>query len=409
MHIIRGAMIVKTKWPVIIVGAGPAGLTAALALARHKVNSLVLQKDPDIVRIGSRAIVTLKSSLDMFNAVAPGAGTQLAGRGITWHIKRTYFKNRLLFSEEYPQYHGEGLPPFVNISQVEVDSALYQAARELYSNLISFNFNCTVTGLEQDEYGVRLQTAEGEEYFAEYAIGADGGKSVIRKSLGVRLEGLRSTNRFLIVDVEAKLDFPRERRFYYSPPSNPGLQAFMMPQPNDVWRLDWQVPLDFELDHEYANGRLDWRICSLIGQNRSYNVKWATVYNFNNLKADTFNVGRVFLTGDAAHLFSPFGGRGLNSAVADSKYLGDLLSAVIRRGAPLDSLWAYNTQRQAAAIANLAATSRVLRVMVPPTYWHRLVRYAAIRTAPYSRPAQRYVDSGPYATTTKTGKGDTKI
>jgi 3-(3-hydroxy-phenyl)propionate hydroxylase len=347
--------------------------------------------------------------LDAFNAIAPGVGTELARRGVTWHIKRTYFKNRLLFSEEYPQWHGDGLPPFVNISQVQVDSALYEAARRLYSNLITFDFDCTVTSLEQDESCVRLQTANGGEYLAECVIGADGGKSAIRKSLGVGLKGLRSSNRFLIVDIESKLDIPMERRFYYSPASNPGLQAFMMPQPDDVWRLDWQVPLGFELDHERTNGRLDWRIRSLIGRDQPYNIKWATVYNFNNLKADTFNVGRVFLTGDAAHLFSPFGGRGLNSAVADSKYLGDLLPAVIREGAPMCSLSAYNIQRQAAAVANLTATSRVLRVMVPPTHWHRFVRYAAIRTAPYLRSAQQYVDSGPYATTTKTGNGETKI
>ena len=308
-----------------------------------------------------------------------------------------------------PQHQGDGLPPFVNVSQVEVDSALYETARKLYSNLITFNFNCTVASLAQNEYCVRLRTTEGAEYFAEYVIGADGGKSTVRASVGVGLKGLRSTNRFLIVDVESKLDIPRERRFYYSPPSNPGFQAFMMPQPNDVWRLDWQVPLGFELADEHTNGRLEWRIRSLIGRDQPYNIKWATVYNFNNLKADPFNVGRVFLVGDAAHLFSPFGGRGLNSAVADSEYLGDLLAAVIRKGAPMGSLSTYNTQRQAAAVANLAATSRVLRVMVPPTRWHRLVRYAAIHTAPYYRPAQRYIDSGPYSTTTKTGDGHTKI
>lgn len=401
--------MIETDSPVIIVGAGPAGLTAALALARRNICSLVLQKEPDIVRLGSRAIVTLKTTLEAFNAIAPGVGTELARRGVTWHVKRTYFKDRLLFSEEYPQCQGDDLPPFVNISQVEVDSGLYEAARKLYPNLITFSFNRTVTGLEQNKHEVILQTAEGDEYLAEYVIGADGGRSTMRKLLNVGLTGLRSTNRFLIVDVEAKLDVPRERRFYYSPPSNPGLQAFMMPQPDDVWRLDWQVPLGFELDDERINGRLEWRIRSLIGPNQPYNIKWATVYNFNNLKADTFNVGRAFLAGDAAHLFSPFGGRGLNSAVADAKHLGDLLSAVIGEGAPIGSLSAYNTQRQAAAVANLAATSRVLRVMVPRNHWHRLVRYAAIQTAPYFRAAQRHIDSGPYATGSKTRDGGTKI
>ncbi|MES2208103.1 MAG: FAD-dependent monooxygenase [Pseudomonadota bacterium] len=383
-----------TRPPVLIVGAGPVGLTTALLLAKRGIPCTILQRGPDIIRTGSRAIVLLRSTLEMLNEAAPGIGQTLAERGVTWRTKRTYYKNRLLFSETYPLSDDARYPLFVNVSQLETDDLLLKAVQR-YPSLINIHFNHTVKEVHQTQHCVYVHTEEEGEFAADYVIGADGARSNVRKSLGVNLIGRRCDNRFLIADVQAKLDIDHERRFYYSPPSNPGFQAFMLPQPDNVWRLDWQVGLNATLEHETA--RLDTRIQSMIGRDVPYKIRWTSLYHFNNLRAEHFRVGRVFLAGDAAHLFSPFGGRGLNSGIADAYSLAKRLSDVIEKKALPEMLELYNTERQAAAIENLAATSRVLRILVPTTLLHRAARYLALQGSPYLNFCRRYVDSGPYA------------
>jgi len=389
----------KSTTPVLIVGAGPVGLTTALLLAKQGIASTILQRGPDIERTGSRAIVLLRDTLEAFDNAALGTGAQLAARGITWRVKRTYHKDRLLFSETYPEARDARYPLFVNVSQVETDSVLLHAARTQYRDYISIVFDQHVTGLRQTPQQVTAITQADREFVADFVVGADGAHSNIRKLLGIELVGRRSENRFLIADVRADLDIGYERRFYYSPPGNPGYQAFMLPQPDGIWRFDWQVAADTTLEQQTQGGALDAKIRALIGRNTSYEVRWTSLYQFNNTYAKEFGRGRVFLAGDAAHQFSPFGGRGLNSGIGDACALAAHLARAIKdkNKAPMHSLPAYNAERQQAAIANLNATGRVLRVLVPATPLHRAVRHLALRGARHFAFCRRYVDSGPYA------------
>ncbi|HET7348950.1 MAG TPA: FAD-dependent monooxygenase, partial [Acidobacteriaceae bacterium] len=160
--------------PVLIVGAGPVGLTTALLLARQGIRSTVLQRGSDVLRTGSRAIVLLRDTLEAFDAAAPGTGARLAARGITWRVKRTYHKDRLLFSETYPESKDARYPLFVNVSQQETDSALLDAARTQYPDHISVVFDQHVTGLRQTERHVVVVTEEGREFVADFVVGADG-------------------------------------------------------------------------------------------------------------------------------------------------------------------------------------------------------------------------------------------
>jgi len=383
--------------PVLIVGAGPVGLTTALLLARQGIRSTVLQRGSDILRTGSRAIVLLRDTLEAFDAAAPGTGARLAARGITWRVKRTYHKDRLLFSETYPESKDARYPLFVNVSQQETDRALLDAARTQYPDHISVVFDQHVTGLRQTERHVVVVTEEGREFVADFVVGADGAHSNIRKLLGIELIGRRSENRFLIADVRAELNIDYERRFYYSPPGNPGYQAFMLPQPDGVWRFDWQVAPTTRLEDLTHGDGLHTKIRALIGPDIPYDVLWTSLYQFNNTHAKTFGAGRVFLAGDAAHQFSPFGGRGLNSGIGDARALGAHLARAIGDKTALYSLPGYNAERQKAAVANLDATGRVLRVLVPATPLHRAVRHLALRGARHFAFCRRYVDSGPYA------------
>ena len=139
---------------------------------------------------------------------------------------------------------------------------------------------------------------------------------------------------FLICDIRATLPFPRERRFFFDPPWNPGRQVLVHPQPDDLWRIDWQVPSGTDVEAERASGALDRRIRQVVGRTTPYELAWVTAYRFHQRLAPRFRVGRVLLAGDAAHLMSPFGARGLNSGAADAENLAWKLALVLGGRAP---------------------------------------------------------------------------
>jgi 3-(3-hydroxy-phenyl)propionate hydroxylase len=296
--------------PVIIVGAGPVGLAAALCLARQGVPSLVLEAKPDISHEGSRAIVVQRPTLDIFEHGAPGIGWELAALGTTWTIKRTYYRNRLLFSEQYPGAEPGKFPTFVNVEQPRVERHLVNAARTLYPHLIQLCFKTPALAIRQSEDAVMVATPAGEKT-GRFLLGCDGGRSFVRKSQDIELRGSTSGNHFLIADIKADLPFPNERRFYYDAPSHPKQQILVMPHSRDTWRIDWSLAKEADVEAEKSSGRIRQRIEALVGR-VDYDLVWLSAYRFNNLRACTFRHGRVLLAGDAAHLFSPFGGRGMN-------------------------------------------------------------------------------------------------
>lgn len=385
--------------PVVIVGAGPVGLTAALMLAKQGLPSVVVEAQDDISVEGSKAVVIQRRTLEIFDEAAPGVGAAIRQAGITWNIKRTYFRDKLMFSETYAKTADDALPPFVNLPQTVTDRVLLDAARKLYPKLIEFRFGFKVDTVTQDGRAAHVTSENGETLSAPYVIGCDGAHSLVRKQLGIKMQGKSSVNQFLITDIRAKLPFPFERRFYYDPSSNRGRQILIMPQPDDIWRIDWQVGPDVTLESE-QQGKIDERIQAVIGE-EPYEIVWSSLYRFHNLVADTFRDKRVFLAGDAAHLMSPFGGRGMNSGVADAHYLALLMGDVQLRRKPLATLDDYTETRRAVAIENVTATGRALRTMEPPTRLHLWLRDINLRLSRWWPRVRQYVDSGPYAQTQK--------
>jgi 3-(3-hydroxy-phenyl)propionate hydroxylase len=199
---------------------------------------------------------------------------------------------------------------------------------------------------------------------------------------------------FLICDIRAELPFPRERRLFFDPPWNPGRQVLVHPQPDDVWRIDWQVPPDTDVAAELADGRLERRIRAVIGRDTPYELVWVTAYRFHQRMVERFRCGRVLLAGDAAHLMSPFGARGLNSGAADAENLAWKLAAVLRGDAPVDLLESYDDERRAAATQNLAVTDRTMRFMVPHGRLRRAARNAVLRGSLRLAAMRRMVNSG---------------
>ncbi|MBV9095292.1 MAG: FAD-dependent monooxygenase [Streptosporangiaceae bacterium] len=382
--------------PVAVIGNGPVGQTAALLLARWGIPSVLLDARPERDLVGSKAICQQRDVLDVWAAV--GAG-RIAEEGLTWTTARTFYREHELFAWSFVDRGRSPLPPFVNISQCRAEQIL--DGRIAAQPLIDVRWGHEVTGLAQDAAGVTLScaTADGEaELRACYAIAAAGARGDrIRRMLGVSFAGHTFDDRFLICDIRAGLPgWETERRFYFDPACNPDRQVLVHPCPDSTYRIDWQVPAEFDLDAEEASGALDARIRKIIGE-RPYDIIWKSVYRFHARHVDRMRVGRVLLAGDCAHLVAPFGARGLNSGVPDAENAAWKLAFVLHGWAPQALLESYHEERMAAALENIDVTSATMQFLVPRSEreWHS--RRQLLAAAVSDPQARARVDSGRFA------------
>jgi 2-polyprenyl-6-methoxyphenol hydroxylase-like FAD-dependent oxidoreductase len=377
---------------VAVVGAGAVGLTLAGRLAQHGAAVTLFEASDAHERVGSRAICMQRETLEIWARL--GVGEAVAERGIQWHIGRTYFRGRELFSVDLPGATDEHFPPFVNISQSEVEEWLTVRVRSLG---VEIRPGHRFTGLTQDPEAVSstFESASGDVRFPFcFLVVTDGAHSAVRHATGIGFPGYTFDDRFLIADIRAELPFTNERHFHFDPPWNPERQVLIHPQPDGIWRIDWQVPSETDADAERVSGGLDRRIRAVIGDRTPYELVWVTGYRFSQRVADAFRAGRVLLAGDAAHVMSPFGARGLNSGVADAENLAWKLASVVRGDAPRALLDSYEDERRPAALANLHATEATMRFMAPHSGLRRAWRDLVLRLAPRSVWFRRRVDSG---------------
>ncbi|HZB28584.1 MAG TPA: FAD-dependent monooxygenase [Streptosporangiaceae bacterium] len=377
--------------PVLIVGGGPVGLTTALLLARWGVPSIVFEAEPVRDRTGSRAICFQRDVLDIFDRI--GCAEAMIAEGVTWTTGRTYYREHELFTVTFPRPAPGGPPPWINISQASVEG--YLAAAAAKQPLIDIRAGQPVIGGRQTDTGVEVDTPAGTVR-GSHLVGADGGHSTVRRLLGIEFPGRSYDDLFLICDIRADLPFPNERRFFFDPAWNPGRQVLVHQQPDSVWRIDWQVPPDFDPGAERASGALDARIRKIVGD-RPYEIVWQSVYRFQERVAERFGVGRAFLVGDAAHLYAPFGARGLNSGVQDAENLAWKLAFVRRGWAPRALLDSYHIERRGAAIENLRVTGTTMKFLVPQTEEQRAFRRDTLDRALTDPAARGLINSGKLA------------
>lgn len=380
--------------PVVVIGNGPVGQTTALLLARWGIPVLVLDARPHRVIEGSRSICQQRDTLEVWDAV--GVGRQIAEEGVTWRVARTFLREHELFHVEFSDAGGSPFPPWVNIAQSRVEELL--DARIAATPSIDVHWGHRVTGLRDlgDRVVVDVETDAGSRQVeAPYVVACAGaGGDVVRDELGLIFDGRTFDDRFLICDLRCDLpDRELERRFHFDPQWNPGRQVLIHPCPDSVFRIDWQVEPGFDLAAEQASGALDARIRQVVGAS-PYEVVWCTVYRFHSRSVDRMRSGRVLLAGDVAHLMAPFGARGLNSGVADAENAAWKLAFVLRGWADESLLDSYDTERSAAARANLAVTSRTMDFLAPQTEEGRLHRRDVLERALAEPEARSEIDSG---------------
>jgi 3-(3-hydroxy-phenyl)propionate hydroxylase len=358
--------------PVLVIGAGPVGQTAALLLARWGLPVIVVDARPERDLVGSKALVQQRDVIDVWCAV--GAGDEIAAQGVTWTTGRTMYRDRELFATQWVDRGASPLPAFVNISQSRTEARLdEQIARQ---PLIDVRWDHEVVGLTQDDHGVTITCRSGKSesngkdevrLHGSHAIACGGARGDgLRGLLGVTFDGESFTDPFLICDLRTDLgSWSHERRFYFDPEWNPGRQVLVHPCPDSTYRIDWQVPPGYDLAAEEASGALDRRIRQIVGD-REYEIVWKSVYRFHARCADRFRVGRVLLAGDLAHLVSPFGARGLNSGVQDAENAAWKI-AFARNGWGDEDvlLTSYDVERLAAARENIAVSTATMDFLAP--------------------------------------------
>jgi len=363
-------------------------MTAALLLARQGVPSVVLEAAPAREMVGSRSICVQRDVLDILQRA--GVGAQVAEVGVTWTRGRTYYREHLVGELVFPEVGDAAFPPFVNTPQTIVELLLEQAIGA--EPLVELAYGSRVVAVAQDSDGVTVSTEDGRTFTGSHCVAADGPRSAVRSALGLSFDGMSFEDRFLIADIRADLAEKPERHFYFDPPWNPGRQVLVHPQPGGVWRIDWQVPADFDL----TAAALEERVRAIVGDG-AYEVVWVSLYRFHQRQASRMRVGRVLLAGDAAHVMSPFGARGLNSGIADADNAAWKI-VLDREGLAGPALLSsYEVERAAAAAENLRVTGDTMRFLVPATDADRARRVDVLTRSIDDVDARASIDSGKLA------------
>ncbi|MDY7116067.1 FAD-dependent oxidoreductase [Halomonas sp. SSL-5] len=379
--------------PVVIVGAGPSGLTAAIDLAQQGIDSVLLD-DNNTVSVGSRAICFAKRTLEIMDRL--GCAQPMLDKGVTWQHGRVFFQEREVYDFNLLPEEGHRIPAFINLQQYYLEEYLVDRAEELKEHIdLRWLHKVTEVDAQPELTAITVSTQDGDyRLTCDYLLVADGANSKIRDQLGLESKGQIFQDRFLIADVIMKADFPTERWFWFDPPFHPNQSVLLHKQPDNVWRIDFQLGWDADPDEEKKEENIRPRVQQMLGADVEFELEWASVYTFRCRKMDDFIHNRVFFMGDAAHQVSPFGARGANGGAQGIDNLAWKLARVLKGEAPDALLETYNTERQHGAAENILNSTRATDFITPKSRVSRLFRDSVLELAEHHPFARSLVNSG---------------
>lgn len=381
--------------PIVVVGAGPVGLGMAIDLALRGQKVIVIDDDHHF-SAGSRAICFAKRTLDIWDRL--GVGERMVQKGVSWNIGKVFFRDEEVWNFNLLPEPQHRRPAFINLQQYYCEGYLYERAIELGVEIRSKH---KVTALENhtDHAQLGITTPDGTyQLRADWLIACDGARSPLRSFLGQSSQGRIFQDRFLIADVRMKASYPAERWFWFDPPFHPNQSVLLHSQPDDVWRIDFQLGWDADPIEEVKEENVRPRVQALLGEDNEFEFEWISIYTFACERMDKFRFNRVLFAGDAAHRVSPFGARGANSGIQDTDNLAWKLDLHLRGLAPESLLDSYCSERRYAADENLAHSSRSTDFITPKSEISLLFRNTVLRLAKELSFARSLVNSGRLST-----------
>ncbi len=373
--------------PVLIVGAGPVGLTTALLLAKAGVRCVLLASEQQVCA-GSRAIAFTRRSLEILQQT--GAHQAFAQIGLPWGCGNSFYRGKQVFRMETPHHPHDRFAPLTNLQQQFVEAALIDEADK--TALVEIRWGHKVVrvlrsgteGPTEDAFAaLEIDTPQGPYVQrAHYVVACDGARSALRSLLDLKLEGSSYEGRFVIADIRIKLPLPTERLAFFDPVWNPSNTVLMHRQPLDMWRIDYQLPPgespEEALRPESLSARINAQLAMIGHGDIPWEMDWSSVYSARALTLPNYRHGRILFAGDAAHLLPIFGVRGANTGFQDAQNLAWKLALVVEGKAPLALLDSYSHERVAAAREIVLEAGKSTRFMTPPSCGFRLLRDAVL-------------------------------
>lgn len=384
------------RHPVVIIGAGPVGLTTAIDLAQQGVKVVVLD-DNDRVSFGSRAICFAKRPLEILDRL--GCGQDMVKRGVQWDTGKVFFDSRQVYAFGLTEEEGHKNPAFINLQQYTFEQVLVEHIRAMQADGAPIELRgCNkveAIGQHDDHVTLEVETPEGSYTLeANWLVACDGANSPTRRMLGLDFDGQVFEDNFLIADVLMKADFPSERWFWFDPPFNRGQSALLHKQPDNIWRIDLQLGRDIDKEREQRPENVMTRLKAMLGDSAEFDLEWVSIYTFQCCRMDRFRHGRTLFAGDSAHQVSPFGARGANSGLQDADNIAWKLKLVLDGKAPETLMDSYNIERVQAADENIRASTGSTEFITPKSDMSRILRDAVLDLSAHHDFAQPLVNSG---------------
>ena len=380
--------------PFIIVGSGPIGLALALDLG-IKGHHVTLLTAFDFIALGSKAICFSKQSLDIFDRL--GVGERIVDKGVVWNVGKLFWKDKTdpVYQFDMLPVKDQKNPGFINIQQYFVEDYLVDALEEMDNVDIRWGHKVQDIQVGEESAILSVVTRDGDyKLAAQYVLACDGARSKIRDCMGLDFGGRIFEDNFLIADVRFKQDRPSERWFWFDPPFCKGGTALLHKQPDDIWRLDFQLGWDVDREAATLPENVEPFVKGMLGDDVEFTKEWYSVYTFQCRRMERFLHGPVIFVGDSAHLVSPFGARGANGGFSDAENIAWKLDLILKSEAPKSLLESYNYERVMGADENILNSSRSTDFMTPKNTQSQAFRNAVLELSDDYEFARPFINSG---------------